>query len=152
MNIWNGVGNLVRDPELRRTRDEQDVCTFTIAVSRARNNRNHKADYFRITTWNTLAANCYNFLQKGSQVAVYGPLYISSYEKKDGTKGYSIDVWADSVEFIRTPGAANRGEFSTDVMPVGTNAHGDMSGWTNPAIGGSLSDLVPADDEDDFPL
>ena len=153
MNVWTGIGNLTNDPELRRTSNEQDVCTFTLAVSRHKNNKKYKTDYFRIVTWRELAANCYNFLVKGSKVAVTGPIYITSYDKKDGSKGFSAEIWANSIDFLNSKGMNPNGEFSPDVMPVGANAQGSMSGWSNPAgDNGSLSGMIPVDGEDDFPF
>ena len=98
MNSIFLIGNLCRDPELRTTPNGINLTTFTIAV----NGRGKDADttYFRITAWRQLAENCSRFLEKGKKVAVLGSVSLSTYTKKDGTGGASLEVNADQVEFL----------------------------------------------------
>lgn len=95
MNNCTFIGRLTKDPELRYTKDNQAVCTFTIAVNRY----NGMADFIRIEAWGTTAENCAKYLVKGRQVGVVGSLRNNRYEK-DGVK-HSFDyVYADRVEFL----------------------------------------------------
>lgn len=98
MNTVMLIGNLVRDPEARTLANGINLTTFTIAV----NGRGKDADttYFRVTTWRQLAENCSRFLEKGKKVAVLGSVSLSTYTKKDGTGGASLEVNADQVEFL----------------------------------------------------
>ena len=98
MNTIMLIGNLVRDPEARALANGTNLTTFTIAV----NGRGKDADttYFRITAWRQLAENCSRFLEKGKKVAVLGSVSLSTYTKKDGTGGASLEVNADQVEFL----------------------------------------------------
>ena len=98
MNTIMLIGNLVRDPEAKTLANGINLTTFTIAV----NGRGKDADatYFRITAWRQLAENCSRFLEKGKKVAVLGSVTLSTYTKKDGTGGASLEVNADQVEFL----------------------------------------------------
>ena len=98
MNTIMLIGNLVRDPEAKTLANGINLTTFTIAV----NGRGKDADatYFRITAWRQLAENCSRFLEKGKKVAVLGSVSLSTYTKKDGTGGASLEVNADQVEFL----------------------------------------------------
>ena len=100
MNKWQGVGNLVRDPELRQTTNGKSVCTFTVAISRGYNK--DETDYIPIVTWEKQAESCGRYLKKGSKVAVTGAIQTRSYESK-GEKRYATEIVADAkdgVEFI----------------------------------------------------
>ncbi len=96
------IGNLTRDPELSTTNSGVSVCRFSIAVQRTfQNNEGERdADFFNIVVWRALGENCHRFLKKGSKCAVVGRLQNSSYEASDGTKRYTTDVIADTVEFL----------------------------------------------------
>ena len=98
MNTVMLIGNLVRAPEAKTLANGINLTTFTIAV----NGRGKDADttYFRITAWRQLAENCSRFLEKGKKVAVLGSVSLSTYTKKDGTGGASLEVNADQVEFL----------------------------------------------------
>jgi len=98
MNTIMLIGNLVRSPEAKTLANGINLTTFTIAV----NGRGKDADatYFRITAWRQLAENCSRFLEKGKKVAVLGSVSLSTYTKKDGTGGASLEVNADQVEFL----------------------------------------------------
>ena len=101
MNKWIGIGNLTRDPETRTVSSGSTVCSFTIAVNR-RNKREGQpdADFFRISAWNKLGDVCQRYLAKGRKVCVVGAISVSSYEGKDGATRFSLDVFAENVEFL----------------------------------------------------
>jgi len=97
MNNATLIGNLVRDPELRTTKDGIPVCAFTIAVNRE---RDKGADFFRVTTWRGLAENCAKYLAKGSKVGVVGAVSLNTYDGRDGKTHASIEINATEVEFL----------------------------------------------------
>lgn len=125
------VGNLTRDPELRRTNSGLAVCTFTLAVNRPKNKDGvSQADYITIQTWRTSAENCAKYLSKGRKVAIAGKLATRSYEK-DGRKVYVTEVVADDVEFL-TP----RGYEGAEPKQEAVECSDEMQGF------------VPVDDEE----
>lgn len=95
------VGNLARDPELRKTKSDVSVCTFTIACNRRKgSDGTQQADFLPVVVWRGLAENCYLYLKKGNRVAVSGSIQTRSYEAQDGSKRYATEIVADEVEFI----------------------------------------------------
>ena len=103
MNKLIIIGNLTRDPETRTVSSGSTVCSFTLAVNRRRSSQNSNqpdADFFRISAWNKLGEICQRYLAKGRKACVTGSVSVSSYEAKDGSTRFSLDVFADDVEFL----------------------------------------------------
>lgn len=101
MNRLVIIGNLTRDPELRTTSAGVNACTFTVAVNRRKKAEGQQeADFFRVTAWRGLADVCQQYLTKRSKVAVTGSVAVSTYQASDGSTRASLDVTADSVEFL----------------------------------------------------
>jgi single-strand DNA-binding protein len=96
------IGNLTRDPELRTTQSGINVCTFTVAVNRRKQQQDSQpeADFFRVTAWRELGVNCGKFLQKGKKVCVIGPVSLNTYTGQDGATHASLEVMAQDVEFL----------------------------------------------------
>ena len=108
MNCWIGIGNLVRDPELRTTKDGISVCSFTLAVNDRKKkdeNGQPKADFFKVVAWRQLGENCGKFLTKGSKASVKGSISLKSYKGQDGVDRYNMEVTADDVEFLSNKSA-----------------------------------------------
>jgi len=98
------IGNLTRDPELRYTPSGTAVTTFTIAVNRVytlqSGEKKEEVSYIRVVVWSKVAERCGEFLRKGSSVFVEGRLQSRSWEAKDGQKRSTIEVIANSVQFL----------------------------------------------------
>lgn len=102
MNRAYVLGNLTKDPELRKTSSDVSVCTFTIACNRRFKNANgeREADFLPIVVWRAQADSCYQYLKKGGKVAVSGSIQTRSYEDKDGHRRTMTEIVADEVEFV----------------------------------------------------
>ena len=114
MNINRVVltGNLTRDPELRATNGGTSVCKLGIAVNTRRKNSSgeweEKPNFFRVTVFGRQAESCNNYLKKGRPVAIDGRLEWSSWET-DGQKRESVDIIADTVQFLSGAGESGGG-------------------------------------------
>lgn len=150
MNFVTILGRLTRDPELTYNNNTGNAMTrFTVAVDR-RLSREKKqemesrnqptADFISCVCWGRLAETVNNFTAKGKRVLVEGRIQTGSYEAKDGTRRYTTDVVASSVEFIdwkdRDGGYSNQSRPQTDSM-AGPEAPEDYLG----------SDYSPVDDD-----
>ena len=84
------VGNLVRDPELRFTKNGQAVASFTVVSSsrymdRTTNEwKDSEPVYMNCNVWREHAENVTNSLTKGTRVLVTGKLKQRSYTTKEG--------------------------------------------------------------------
>lgn len=105
------IGNLTATPETKTTKNNNSVCTFTVAV-----NDGDATDYFRVNAWNKLGENCQRYLDKGRKVYVSGKLKERTYESK-GKTHMSLDVLAAEVEFLSPKAAENATVANGDVVP-----------------------------------
>ncbi|RKY37187.1 MAG: single-stranded DNA-binding protein [Candidatus Omnitrophota bacterium] len=98
------IGNLTRDPEMRYTPNGTAVTTFSIAISRVFNTntgeKKEDVSYVRVVCWAKLAQTCSEYLFKGRSVFVEGRLQSRSWQAQDGTKRSSMEVVAQSVQFL----------------------------------------------------
>ena len=104
MNRVMLIGRLTTKPELRYTGSNLPYSRFSIAVNRTYSNNQgqRETDFINIVVWRKQAENVCNFLNKGSLVSVEGRLQTGSYDDKDGNKRYTMEVVADSVQFLET--------------------------------------------------
>jgi single-strand DNA-binding protein len=98
------TGNLTRDPELRSTGNGLAICKLRIACNTRRKNNStgeweDKPNYFDVTVWGAQGENCSRYLSKGRPVAIDGRLEWREWET-DGQKRQSVDIIADSVQFL----------------------------------------------------
>jgi len=105
------IGNLGRDPEMRYTPSGTPVTTLSVATNRAYKDANGQQQketcWFRVSVFGKAAENCAQYLQKGRMVLVEGTLRPDPqtggpriWEKQDGTKGASFEVFATNVKFM----------------------------------------------------
>ena len=112
------VGNLTKDPELRHTPSGTAVCSLRLAVNTRRKDSatgewTEKPNYFDITVWGNQGESCAQYLAKGRPVAVDGRLEWREWQDKDGNKRQSVDIIADSVQFLGSrEGGENGGRFT----------------------------------------
>src|ERR671939_467117 len=108
------VGNLTRDPELRHTPSGTPVCSLRVAVNSRRRDESgqwvDKPNYFSVSVFGNQAENCAQYLAKGRPVAVDGRLDWREWQGQDGSKRESVEIVADSVQFL-----GGRGEVGGDV-------------------------------------
>lgn len=96
------IGRLVRDVDLRYTRNGLPVGRFTLAVDRPFTSQDgaRETDFIDIVVWRKQAENCAKFLGKGRLVAVEGRLQIRSYDDQNGIRRKVAEVVADQIKFL----------------------------------------------------
>jgi single-strand DNA-binding protein len=98
------LGNMTRDPELRRTGNGKAVTNFTLALNIYNND---EADFVDCVCWERIAENTAQYCSKGSKVAVEGSIQTGSYVDKDGHNRKTVNVLCNRVEFINTNNSSN---------------------------------------------
>ena len=120
------IGNLGADPEMRYTADGKALTSFRVAASRNYSGpdgeRREETEWFSVVTWQKLAEQCSQFLQKGRKVYVEGRLSTRSWDTPEGQRRYRTEVIAERVLFLDRAGATPFGEehdqqFSPSDMP-----------------------------------
>jgi single-strand DNA-binding protein len=137
------TGNLTRDPELRSTSGGTSVCSLRVAVNSRRKDDSgnwvDKPNYFDVTVWGAQGENCAQYLAKGRPVAVDGRLNWREWEDKEGGKRQSVDIIADSVQFLGSRDAPQSNGVADPDLPADTSDF-QPSGV---ASGGSSDDDIP---------
>ncbi|MBE6152151.1 MAG: single-stranded DNA-binding protein [Firmicutes bacterium] len=104
MNRVMLIGRLTAKPELKYTGSNLPFARFSVAVNRTFNNAQgqRETDFINVVVWRKQAENVCNYLDKGSLVSVEGRIQTGSYDDKDGNKRYTMEVVADSVQFLES--------------------------------------------------
>lgn len=93
------AGRLVRDPELRMTKNETAIARFTLAINW--HGRNGKGtDFINCIAWGGLAEIAKEYLKKGRLVAVEGHLSVKSYKDKSGKNKTSTEVVIENLQML----------------------------------------------------
>jgi len=140
------TGNLTRDPELRSTGGGTSVCSLRVAVNTRRKDNStgewvDKPNYFDVTVWGMQGENCAQYLAKGRPVAVDGRLEWREWQDKEGNKRQSVDIIADSVQFLGSRESGENGGRFTPQSDVPADT-GDFE-QAPVAAGGSTDDDIP---------
>ncbi len=92
------VGNLGRDPEIRRMNNGDPVVNLSVATSeswrdKSSGERREKTEWHRVVIFNdNLAKVAENYLKKGSKVYVEGQLQTRKWTDQNGQEKYSTEV------------------------------------------------------------
>ncbi len=125
------IGNLGSDPEVRYTPSGVAVANFSIATSeewkdKDSGEKKERTEWHRIVAWRRLGEICGEYLSKGRQVYVEGRIQTNTWEDKEGNKRYTIEIVANTVQFLGGPGSADMGRPESPPVPEfpGTPATG----------------------------
>ena len=122
------VGNLTRDPELRHTPGGTPVCSLRIAVNSRRRDESgqwiDKPNYFSISVFGNQAESSAQYLSKGRPVAIDGRLDWREWQAQDGSKRESVEIVAESVQFLGGRGDAEGSGFGggNQFVPAGAGS------------------------------
>jgi single-strand DNA-binding protein len=92
------VGNLGRDPEIRRTQDGRPICNFSVATSdswrdKVSGERREKTEWHNVVIFNEgLCRLAEQYLRKGSKVYLEGALQTRKWEDREGQTRYTTEV------------------------------------------------------------
>src|SRR6202008_5158435 len=92
------VGNLGKDPEVRRMTSGEPVVNLSVATSeswrdKASGEKKEKTEWHRVVIFNeNLAKVAEQYLKKGSKVYLEGQLQTRKYTDKDGSEKYSTEI------------------------------------------------------------
>ena len=92
------VGNLGKDPEIRRTQDGRPIANLSIATSetwrdKATGERKEKTEWHRVVIFNEgLCKVAEQYLKKGAKVYIEGALQTRKWTDQSGVEKYSTEV------------------------------------------------------------
>ena len=96
LNSITLMGRLTKDPELRYTKTDTPVASFTLAVDR---DFGDGADFIDCVAWRKTGEFAQKYFSKGSLAVVTGRLQIRDWTDKDGKKRYAPEVVVDHIYF-----------------------------------------------------
>ena len=92
------IGNVGKEPEIRKTQSGISVANFSLATSKKVKGED-KTEWHRIVAWDKLAEIIEKYLHKGDKVMIEGEIETRDYEK-DGQKVYTTEIRAWNMEML----------------------------------------------------
>src|SRR5213080_141204 len=92
------VGNLGKDPEIRRTQDGRPIANLSVATSeswrdKATGERKEKTEWHRVVIFNEgLCKIAEQYLKKGAKVYIEGQLQTRKWTDQNNVERYSTEV------------------------------------------------------------
>jgi single-strand DNA-binding protein len=92
------IGNLGKDPEIRRTQDGRPIANLSVATSenwrdKATGERREKTEWHRVVIFNDrLGEVAEKYLTKGRQVYVEGQLQTRKWTDQSGQEKYTTEI------------------------------------------------------------
>lgn len=94
------IGNVGKDPELRKTPQGNSVCTLRVATTefyRGKNGeRREITDWHSVVLWDRLAEIAVQKIKKSDKIYVEGKLRTRSFEK-DGVTKFVTEIIAQNI-------------------------------------------------------
>lgn len=109
MNQFNGVGNLVADPELKG--QNNNVVNFRVAIQRAFKNKQtgeYETDFLTCVAFGKTAEIIANNFSKGQKIGITGSVQTGSYENKEGNRVFTTDIAVNQVTFVERKQQGNK--------------------------------------------
>jgi len=99
------IGNLGKDPEVRRLENGGIVANFPLATSetytdRTTGEKRDTTDWHTIVLWRGLAEVAEKYVRKGQKVYVEGKLKTRSWTDKEGISRYTTEIVADELTIL----------------------------------------------------
>ena len=154
------VGNLGRDPEIRRTQDGRPIANLSVATSeswrdKTTGERKEKTEWHRVVIFNEgLCKIVEQYLKKGAKIYLEGQLQTRKYTDKEGVEKYSTEVVLQGFNSALTMLDA-RGGGSSGADDFGGSSSDDFgsrgpSAARKPAMAGAGGKRGDMDDEIPF--
>ena len=109
------TGNLGSDSELSFTPSGKAKLEFSVGDTPRRLNQQTnqwedagETTWWRVTEWEAKAEFWAEHLQKGTKVLVIGTAGVRTYEKKDGSKGFSAEIKPKTIALVPKAGGQPR--------------------------------------------
>lgn len=123
------IGRLGQDPDVRYTQSNTAVANLSVATSERYKDKSgewkENTEWHRVVAWGRLAEICQEYLKKGSQVYIEGPIQTRSWEDKDGQTKYTTEIKALTMTMLDSKGSGggdrSMPEKQQNAQPVSSN-------------------------------
>jgi len=142
------VGNVGKDPEVRRTQDGRAIVNLSIATSetwrdKASGERKEKTEWHRVVIFSEpLCKVAEQYVKKGSKLYVEGALQTRKWTDKDGVEKYSTEVVLNGFNSVLTM-LDGRADSETERKNDMRADHAKSRGGTVTKTAESMDDEIP---------
>lgn len=142
------IGNLGRDPEIRKTQGGKPIANLSVATSeswtdRQTGEKRESTEWHRVVIFHEgLAGVAEKYLRKGSKVYIEGKLQTRKWTDKDGVERYTTEIvlQAFGSTLVMLGGKEGGGERSRE---PGDDYEKETKGYSSGAKGYELDDEIP---------
>jgi single-strand DNA-binding protein len=97
MNVWNGLGRITKDIELKTSNNNKCYVKFGIAVDSGYKDK--PSNFINCIAFNKTAEFICKFMSKGERIGVTGAIQTGNYVNTEGQKVYTTDILVNSAYF-----------------------------------------------------
>lgn len=98
------IGNLGRDPEVRKTSTGKTVANFSLATTEYWTDKNGErredVSWHSCTVWSTRAEVAEKYLRKGMEVFIEGRISYSTWDDQDGNKKKKTEIVVTNIQIL----------------------------------------------------
>ena len=107
------IGNLGKDPEVRRLENGAVVAKFSVATSENYKDKSGEwqsdVQWHDVVCWRSLAERAEQSLKKGTQVYIEGKLTHRNWEDSDGNKRRSTEIVSNCFRVVNSSRSSTQG-------------------------------------------
>ena len=155
------VGNLGKDPEIRRTQDGRPIANLSVATSeswrdKATGERKEKTEWHRVVIFNEgLCKVAEQYLKKGSKVYLEGQLQTRKWQDQSGNDRYTTEVvlqrFRGELQLLDSRGGGEgRDSFPEEGAPRSSGFNRAATSEHRPALSGGGGGAGEIDDDIPF--
>ena len=134
------IGNLGKDPEIRRTQDGRPIANLRIATSESWRDKNsgerrEKTEWHSVVIFNeALCKVVEQYVKKGSKVYIEGALQTRKWQDQQGQERYSTEVVLQGFngQLTMLDGRSAGGGMQEGQADYGGDAGGPGGGYSEP--------------------
>ena len=102
------IGNLGRDPEIKKLENGATLASFSMATSesytdKVSGKKIENTDWHDVVLWRGLAELAEKFLKKGMKIYVEGRLKKRSWQDREGNTRYNVEIIGDEMTILSKP-------------------------------------------------
>ena len=156
------VGNLGKDPEIRRTQDGRPIANLSIATSetwrdKGTGERKEKTELHRVVIFNEgLCKVAEQYLKKGAKVYIEGALQTRKWTDQSGVEKYSTEVvlqgFNSTLTMLDGRGGGGGGNFADDMGGGDFGSSGPSMAPPRRAVASAGGGSRNSDMDDDIPF
>lgn len=120
MNRCIFIGRATRDPDIRYTNGNNNMCIAKVSIAvdrKVKKEGEPTADFLNFIAFGKIGEFFEKYVKKGTKLAIESHVQTGNYTNKDGVKVYTTDFIVDSVEFCESKTSNSGNQTQTQEQP-----------------------------------